>query len=218
MMACLEKDFRMMRNQVKFFVIIVIISVGLVFGNQQPFFAVPYLTFICSFLGVNAIGYDEAEKGFAFFFTLPVNRKEYVIEKYIFSILMTLFSALVGFLLLVFFLAKEKQLSDTGNYFFATCCLTLGMIVYMAVIFPFVFKMGVEKGRLMISAVMIALAGGFVLVMKLFPKNYDRIERLAQQIGESGKLPFLGLLAVGCLIITALSCLLSIYFMNQKEF
>lgn len=218
MIACFSKDFRLMKNQVKFFMMIVLISIFLMAGNKNPFFAVPYIVFICSFTAINAIGYDEVENGFSFLFTLPVSRKEYVIEKYIFSVLLTIMSAFVAFLLLLGYLVKENETGDTGEYLFMTISFLLVIVVYMAVMLPLIFKFGIEKGRVMIAAAMATIGGGVLIVIKTLPKYEDKMGVILDTIGQIGKIPLLGLGAAGCVVIMGLSCLFSIRIMEKKEF
>lgn len=68
------------------------LMVGIIFliTNEDLSMAVPYVTMMFSIFSLTTISYDEFDNGMSFLFTLPVNRVKYVVEKYIFGILVCL--------------------------------------------------------------------------------------------------------------------------------
>lgn len=51
---------------------------------------------ICSMFSLSTISYDEFDNGNAFLFSLPITRKGYVIEKYIFGIMLGVISLILS--------------------------------------------------------------------------------------------------------------------------
>ncbi len=94
MKGLLVKDMRMLLGQKKFGALIVFMTVVLSF-NSDSYFVVYYLTFVCSFLAISSISYDENDNGYPFLFTLPIDRSGYVREKYLFGFILNLCSWLV---------------------------------------------------------------------------------------------------------------------------
>ncbi len=87
----LEKDFRLFRYQGgRFFLVIAIVGLFLsLAGNMGTSFVSIYITSVMAIYSGSTISYDETEHGYNYLFSLPVNRKIYVQEKYIFSFILT---------------------------------------------------------------------------------------------------------------------------------
>lgn len=134
MIGLLVKDFRLLKNQAKFFIMVFAIGAFLMVGNSDPFYVVWYVTFVCAFSAMNVIAYDEMENGFSFLFTLPISKKEYVIEKYIFSVLFMGISTIASFILLMGYLLKENKLESTGKYLFQTIGFVLVLLFFLSII------------------------------------------------------------------------------------
>ena len=87
MKGLLVKDIKYIKHQVNFFLLLFLIAIGVSFSSKEGSFIIGYLTFITSLFVLTTISYDEFNNGYAFLFTLPFSRKEYVIEKYIFGLM-----------------------------------------------------------------------------------------------------------------------------------
>ena len=55
-----------------------------------------YIPSVMAVYSGNTISYDENEHGYTYLFSLPVNKKIYVREKYMFSFIMTVFGWGIG--------------------------------------------------------------------------------------------------------------------------
>lgn len=88
MRGLLVKDFRLLSNQKQFFLMVVVIACILTLTGQDIFFIISYCTMIGAFFAVSTISYDEFNNGYAFLFTMPVSRRGYAVEKYLFGLLM----------------------------------------------------------------------------------------------------------------------------------
>ena len=83
MRGLLEKDIRLLMHSKQTFVCFIALAVVLGVA-QKSTFMLGYLAFFISAILVSTLSYDEMDHGFAFLFTLPINRKIYVREKYVF--------------------------------------------------------------------------------------------------------------------------------------
>ncbi len=80
------KDLILLRNQWKTF--IAFIGLGFFMAmSMKDNAGVIYMAMVISMFSISTLGYDEFDNGFRFLFTLPVSRKAYVREKYLFFIL-----------------------------------------------------------------------------------------------------------------------------------
>ena len=108
MKGLLVKDFCLIRQQKKFLAILLLLAIVLNY-NSDGSFVIGYLTFVCSFLIISSISYDEYDNGYSFLFTLPVGRKTYVQSKYIFAVLLSSCSWMTGCVIAsVFYLARNQ--------------------------------------------------------------------------------------------------------------
>ena len=87
MKGLLIKDFKLMKNQKQFFLMILFFCIFFVVINGNPAFMISYLMVMCSFFTLSTISYDDFDHGMGYLFTLPVTRKIYVTEKYVFGLL-----------------------------------------------------------------------------------------------------------------------------------
>ena len=94
MKGLLIKDFKLMMMQKNFFLSIIAIAVVLTVFVKNPSFIIGYLTFIGSVFTLSTISYDEFDNGNAFLFSLPITRKLYALEKYVFGFLTGAFTCL----------------------------------------------------------------------------------------------------------------------------
>ena len=80
MKGLLIKDFKLMKNQKQFFLVILFFCIFFVVINGNPAFMISYLMVMCSFFTLSTISYDDFDHGMGYLFTLPVTRKIYVTE------------------------------------------------------------------------------------------------------------------------------------------
>ena len=78
------KDIELMKQQKQFFILVVVMEVILnLAGSGSVSFATGYFTIVTAIFAITTISYDEFDNGLAFLMTLPVTRKQYVVEKYL---------------------------------------------------------------------------------------------------------------------------------------
>lgn len=87
----LEKDFRLFFRQGGnlFFVLVFVALFFILTGKTAAAFIAMYIPSVLAIYSGNTISYDENGHGYTYLFSLPVNKKIYVREKYIFSFIMT---------------------------------------------------------------------------------------------------------------------------------
>ena len=87
MKGLLIKDLMLLKNQMRFFIMFSMLCLFMLFINFNPGYVIGYMTLIFVMFTFTTISYDEFDNGFTFLFTLPVSRKMYVREKYLYGIL-----------------------------------------------------------------------------------------------------------------------------------
>lgn len=217
MKGLLIKDFKLMKGQKNFFLAIVAIALAMITLSPGTSFAIGFLGFVGSLFSLSSISYDEFDNGNAFLFSLPITRKEYVLEKYTFGVLCGIASLFLGTLISFF----SILITDKGNLqemFLTACTLLPVILLLLSIMLPFVLKFGGEKGRIAILGMMGFLFVAGILLTKT--AEYMKIDfyPLAKRLSQID--PRVYILFFLFLAITALavSCLVSQSILNKKEF
>ena len=94
----LEKDFRLFfRQGGNLFLVLVFVALFFILtGKTGAVFIATYIPSVLAVYSGNTISYDENGHGYTYLFSLPVNKKIYVREKYIFSFIMTVCGWCIG--------------------------------------------------------------------------------------------------------------------------
>lgn len=164
MKGLLIKDFKLMKQQKNFFFLIAAIAVLNVIFGENSSFGVFFLTFTGSLLTISTINFDEYDNGNAFLFSLPISRKTYVKEKYMFGLFggigLLLFSSIICWM--VSWLRKD------GSYSMMISVYTVIMLMVMlTLILPFHLKYGGEKGRVAMIIMFAIIAAVVSIGLKL---------------------------------------------------
>ncbi|MEE0510864.1 MAG: ABC-2 transporter permease [Peptococcaceae bacterium] len=207
------KDFRYLLLQKSFVGLILIIGLAL---SDRYYFALGYLTFMGSLLGFISITMDNQTNGLSFLFTLPISRKQYVTEKYLFSFLMMFLSCIIS-LAAVFFTRWLKHYNTSPSEIIFTalgCCACL--VFFLSLMLPLTLKFNEERARL---AYLIAL-GVFIVAMVPIVALINLLDTHAA-LSFSLHLSTTALTAIGCLIV--LLCLLisycvSLHIIKHRDF
>lgn len=220
------KDLKLIASQKKFFIMAIFIAAIFVFSSGDVTFAATYIILFLSMLTLTTLSYDDVNGGMLFLLSLPVDRKTYVKEKYIFSLINLLFA--MGMSLAVcygFALVKglDVKLSDLLS---SIVGMGLGMGVVVALTMPLEFKFGVEKGRMaMIASVAIIAVAGMgcykllTEVLNVDVKGYvsELLVKLSNQ-GVDLEVILIGGIMVTLLIVMMISYVISNRIMRKKEF
>lgn len=217
MKGLLIKDLRLMLGQKRFFILFVLIAVMLNF-NSDGSFVIGYMTFVCSVFVLSTISYDENENGYLFLMTLPVLRKTYAREKYVFGVLFTSSAWILAVVIsLVFKIANQSDflLSD---FFLEAAVFIPIYIVLLAVMLPFQLKFGGEKGRIaMLMACGIAFFAVYFCVKGLQRMGVD-VEKIIDSLPALQQGGLLLLAFVVSVVVLLVSGVISSRIMCRKEF
>lgn len=100
MKGLLIKDFKLMKMQKNFFLMMIAIVIAISFFQNEISFPLGFLPFVISLFSLSTISYDEFDNGNAFLFSLPISRKDYVKEKYLLSFLLGFGALILGLLII----------------------------------------------------------------------------------------------------------------------
>lgn len=216
MRGLLIKDFRLLKGQTKFFVIIFIMTIFLSL-NSSDNFAITYLTFICGFLAISAVGYDDNGNGMPFLLTLPVSRSLYVREKYVFGALITAIGWAAGVVITgVIGLVKGNPL-PADELIFNLVWLLLWLMT-MSLSLPAVLKYGTEKGKIALLASILVLVAAVYVASRFFEQMGYDIDAVIEGFSALDTLGIVALLSVLAIVMLVVSCAIATRIVRRKEY
>lgn len=218
MKGLLIKDFKLLKNQKQFFIIMLIISLLIGLGMGEPSFIISYMTVLFSLFATSTISYDEYDNGMPFLFTLPISRKIYVGEKYVFGLLDLLASLIISCILAISGYAVKGLYPDHGELLFLIMSTFCIVTLMLSLSIPIQLKFGPEKSR---AALLLSYGVCFALIFGLFSLlDFAGIDTDAMLTSLSSASPIrfcLGALLL-CGAVGAISYLVSLKIMKKKEF
>lgn len=211
MKGLLIKDFKLMKMQKRFFLLILLVGVVITFSSYDVAFTTGFMASVSSLFSISSISYDEFDNGNAFLFSLPISRRTYAVEKYIFGAILGCCAWVLAMIIAISVGFLKGIHPDTETWFSAFLILSM-MFVILALMLPFQLKFGGERGRIVLLLVISGLApNGLELI------GIDLLAMLdAMPAVNAGIMSFITLLIA--LLFLGVSCLISIGIVQKKEF
>ena len=149
MIGLIYKDLMVMRKTLALYMVIFVVYGYMGIAYDQGGLLIAMVLVMSSILPVSSIAYDERCKWDKIANTAPLSRKEIVMAKYLFAILLTVFSVAVCFVIYLF----DSRMPMTEKLIMCYM-LTMGGMLYQALLLPVNIKFGAEKGRNIMLAIM----------------------------------------------------------------
>lgn len=207
MKGLLMKDFYMMKKYCRAYLLIAVVFIAVSFFAEENLFMTFYPCLLCGMIPVNLLAYDERSHWMEFSGTLPYTKAQIVSGKYLIGLMTQLA------LLVVTGVAQGIRMAMAGSFAlqdFAVLMLLMLCVSTIAssITMPFVFKLGVEKGRVAYYVMVGVICGGIVVASSIFR---------GQMQSEMQVNAPLTVVALVCIGIYALSWYLSVVFYQKRE-
>lgn len=219
MKSLLVKDLELVLAQKKYFVFVLLMGIILNFSSDANFVQ-GYLTMLCGIFITTTVAYDELDNGLGFLLLLPIQRSDYVKEKYLFGVVTTFCGSLIGILLGIsnhWIHGSQTKISDV---LLISVFLFSAGIAIIAFMLPFILKFGQEKGMYIFFGFSVGIFGiGYLFKDTILIK--DTIPNML-----SGIVSFLNnmnivLISLIVLVVVfflyLISCGISMAIMKKKE-
>lgn len=220
MKGLLIKDFQLAKTQGKMLLIVaLVIGVFMEIAGMSEGFVTGYITIIMSVFAATSISYDEYENCFSFLLVLPVSRKEYVNEKYVFSGILIFSAWLVGLTVgSVFRIIRGEPVLSVEWLAGCFSYITVA-VVFLSLMLPLRLKFEGEKGRVVlpiaIAAMGILIYGGVKLANLAGIDVTGSSIKVLNQMGAAGIMAMLVIIPVAAAVI---SWICSRHILEKKEF
>ena len=207
MKGLLLKDWYMMKKYCKNYIFIAVIFIAISLMDADNLFFVFYPCLLCGMIPVNLLGYDERSRWLQYSGTLPYTKTQLVSVKYLIG-LMTQVAVLVAT-----GVVQGIKMAVSGTFVLSDFIVLLLLLLTVSTMtssisLPFIFKLGVEKGRTAYYVMIGFVCGASVLASSLLSG------RMEMEIQPNLLLGALALVGIG---IYALSWYLSIVFYKKRD-
>lgn len=207
MKGLLLKDWYMMKKYCRSYLFIAAAFMVLAFFGNDNMFFVFYPCMLCGMIPVNLLGYDERSRWMQYSGTLPCTKRQIVTAKYLIGLLAQ------AMLLILIGLSQGIKMAAAGHFVFGEFVVLMLLLLIVSTLtssisLPFVFKLGVEKGR---TAYYVMI--GFVCGASVLASSYFR-GQFVTEIKPNLLLAILAVLGIG---IYTLSWYMSVIFYQKRE-
>ncbi len=183
MYGLIKKDLLMIKQNLKILMLAFIIFLGMTIINESDMTF--FLPFMAVMVSISTFSYDQFNKWDAYAVTLPNGRKNVVRAKYISTLIFIIISFIISIISL--FIMEQCGINIDLNSSISELIYCLFVIfLIMIIMFPIMYKFGVEKGRIALFIITFGVTGLVVLLSKNihidisskiidFFKNYYRV-------------------------------------------
>lgn len=216
----LEKDFRLFfRQGGNLFLVLVFVALFFILtGKKAAAFIAMYIPSVLAIYSGNTISYDENGHGYTYLFSLPVNKKIYVREKYIFSFIMTACGWCIGMICAgITVLINPEEVFDLEML--AMELITFFVFQAIAgIMIAIRIRFEGEKGRIVLPIAILIIFAICYTIGFFMKTNLGLKESILHMIGGIGDFEIGIALIVLSLLIWFASYKYSMSAMKKKEF
>lgn len=216
MRGLLIKDFQLVKNQKTTLFIFLAISLAMLLSQWTYFsFVFGFLTFSGLIFTIGTFSYDEFQNGLSFLMTLPIQRKHYVQEKYLFGwILITIF-CLVSLVLAIFGANYQGEVLSIHDWIIMTGMVYVWFLFFFSCVLPVQLKFGSTNNNAPMFIAMAVFALCIYLIYQIglwcgidFMLVLDSLEPLM----------LLGIMILITCVTWYISYRISCYIIEKREF
>lgn len=216
MKGLMIKDFRLMKNLKKTFLIVFAAAFWMAMYLDVSSI-VSYLMVLGIITSLGTISYDEFDNGNAFLFSLPVTRKDYVVEKYSFCLIISGGAWLLALLCAVA-INMIKNETGTADLMLESLVMLPVYMVILAIVLPSQLKFENEQRRVVMFVIFGLL---FILIFagaKIISYLSVDVTGLLQRLSAFPPALLIAVAVLVCGLLLLLSFGLSVRIVNKKEF
>ncbi len=216
MSGLITKDICQLKQRKEQFLLFVIMAVFMGFAMDGTF-VIGYLTLLGFTMALGTLSYDELDNGLTFIMTLPIKRKTFVSEKYLFCFATAcIFWAFSYIIYIVVDALRHIPLDPVSELPFAIAFLPAMMII-TSVMIPIQLRFGSQRSRIIMMVVFGGVAA-FSLMFSDFFGTDNRLAGFVKFLDSINQMMVVGCLLALCSIFILVSYLISAKVIEKKEF
>ena len=205
MKGLLVKDFYLLWKYCRLMLVMaaVIVGMGCLVDGMSSFMI--FSCMLCGMVPMTLYAYDERDRWHVYAQTLPVSKKQYVLSKYLIGLITG------GAMMLLTIALQLVRAAVSGGFSvelgIMLLLLVIGSLLPCALLMPFVFRFGAEKGRILYLILVGGGCGAGVALSESFSGSFPQVNAVIW----TTLLPFV---LAG---IYLLSIALSVWFYEKRE-
>lgn len=168
MVGLIKKDLLMIKSNLKMVLIMIVVFFIMSLQGEFDISFVP--PFIVVMLFMSTFSYDEFNKWDAYAVTLPNGRKNVVKSKYFASLILTIVTIILTIILNSLVGLINNNL-EFDKFISTIMGCVFGVILIQSIMYPFIFKYGMEKGRIGLFVISFAIVGIIGLLSSVLKIN-----------------------------------------------
>lgn len=218
MKGLLVKDIRFLWRQKSSLIVFVALGLFFLITGEDPSFGVAYTMMLAGLFSTSSITYDSHENGMAFLLTLPIQKKTYVVGKYIFSLIVIgIMGAVIGLLAFGCDLSGARAIDMSVLAASSLVAIVVGMML-VSLMIPIYVIFGAEKARVAILVIIGIAVAGYFVITKLFADSMAKVAEFLVRMESLSGLQLALLVAGVMLVIVAISMIITIVGLEKKEY
>lgn len=176
MIGFIKKDLLTLKQNIKLYAVIFIIYIALAFyGKMSLMIVLPIFSVVMMF---NTFVYDDYNKWNSYAATLPNGKRNVVVSKYLTSlILIAILSIIVIITSSIFSFFTNGNIIDM-SVFQELIYTAIATMVVNSIMYPLIFKFGMERARTIIFVLVMVFAFIGSAVTSYFSSNYLKFEKI----------------------------------------
>ena len=202
----LKKDLYNLASYKTTLIIVVLFCGIAIIGTDAIYWGSVVIGIIVGMISLSTFSYDEMSKSNKYILTLPVTRKEIVLEKYVLAIGATILGGILGFIVTLLvgnvmnYLRPDNLIDINIETLLATSVGGMfGISLIQSIQIPSIFKWGAEKGRIQMFIVLFVLViigaiAGFLLKQAGLSVDIEKLENILNNFG------LVALILISCLM------------------
>ena len=165
MKGLLIKDLKLIKTRGIFILFVVAAYAVLQLGAGNSEMSVGLTTLILSIFSITSITYDEYDNGMPFLFTLPITRREYVREKYVFGFALATITWVV--MSVICFSFEYFVWTESVNALPEKLAFTVAylLVVYFMVAFEIAMKLKFAERSGLAAMIIMAVMGALIVLV-----------------------------------------------------
>lgn len=208
MKGLLLKDLYMIKSYCRAYILIVAVFLAVSVSSSNNIFFTFYPCMIIGMIPVTLLGYDEQSRWNEYCGALPYSKSQIVSAKYLIGISAQILLIILSSGVQAVRMVITKTFSSVDLLQIIEMLISLSLIT-SSISLPFMFKFGIEKGRIAYYVMIgVACAGSFIAANAFGKKEIN------PQISFNS---VLSLICLAAIALYALSWFLSIKFYEKRE-
>ena len=212
MSGLLVKEYYTLRRYIKQYILLFIFFGALSVYMDSVIYFQAMVTMSMCMLVFTGMSYDSTAGWDKYVMTMPVSRKDVVRSKYIICVIYAATAIVVSGIFSII-INRIYPMEDVGLMLMTIMAMTLLCLIFIiySILLPMIFKLGVEKTRILMIAVIMIPVFAILGTAEYMPESVlDFIEQHAAIFGAAG--------VIMSVLIYCISYFISVGIFSNKEF